>query len=96
MVQDIERVQRRFIKRLRGLRLLSYEDRLDYLYIDKLEDWRRRADLITVFKVLLGLLAIDAPSIGVQLSTAPTRNHGLGLSCIELSTTLSEKHLVLE
>ena len=79
MVHDIERVQQKFTKRLRGLRLLSYEDRLAYLHLNKLEDRRRRANLITVFKVLHGLLAIDATSIGVQLSTAPIRNHGLGL-----------------
>ena len=60
---------------MRGLRLLSYEDRLTYLHLDKLENRQRRADLIIVFKVLHGLLAIDATSIGVQLSTAPTRSH---------------------
>ena len=79
MVQDIERVQRRFTKRLRGLRVLSYEDRLTYLHLDKLEDRRRRDDLIIVFKFLHGLLAIDAANIGVQLSTAHTRSHDLGL-----------------
>ena len=79
MVQDIERVQRRFTKRLRGLRLLSYEDHLAYLHLDKLENRQRRADLITVFKVLHGLLAIDVTNIGVQLSMAATRSHGLGL-----------------
>ena len=79
MVQNIKIVQRRFTKQLRGLRLLSYEDRLAYLRLDKLEDRRRRADLITVFKVLHGLLAIDATIIDMQLSTAPTRCHGLGL-----------------
>ena len=79
MVQDIERVQRRFTKLLRGLRLLSYEDCLTYLHLDKLEDRRRRTDLITVFKVLHALPAIDATSIGVQLFTAPTRSRELGL-----------------
>ena len=63
MVQDIERVQRTFTKLLRGLRLLSYEDRLAYLHLDKLEDRRRCADLTTVSKVLHGLLAINATSI---------------------------------
>ena len=79
MVQNIEREQRRFTKRLQELRLLSYEDRLAYLHLDKLEDRRCRADLIIVFKVLHGLRAIDATSIGVQLSMTPTRSHGLGL-----------------
>ena len=79
MVQDIERVQQRFTKGLRGLRLLSYENRLAYLHLDKLEDRRCRADLIIVFKVLHGLLAIDPTIIGMQLFTTPTRSHGLGL-----------------
>ena len=73
MGQDIDRVQRRFTKRLRGLPLLSY-NRSAYLHLDKLEDRRRRADLITLFKVLHALLAIDATSIDVQLFTAPTRS----------------------
>ena len=79
MVQDIERVQWRVSKRLLGLRLFSYEDRLTYLHLDKLEDRRHRADLIIVFKVLHGLLAIDTTSIGEQLSAALARSHGLDL-----------------
>ena len=55
---DLERVQRRFTKRLRELGDMSYVDRLKHLYLDTLLDRRNHADLVTTYKALHELLGI--------------------------------------
>jgi hypothetical protein len=80
LTQDIERVQRRFTKRLRGLRALAYDDRLSRLNLVSLETRRRHADLLMMFKVLNGHIEITSRSIGLALSQAFTRGSGVNLS----------------
>jgi len=56
----IERVQRRFIKRLLGLNDISYHDRLVILdNADTLEIRRVKMDLIMLFKITHNLVALD-------------------------------------
>ena len=58
MIKDInaiEKVQRRFTKRLAGMNGLPYEQRLTKLGIDSLEVRRMRADLIFMYKIVFGL-----------------------------------------
>jgi ribonucleases P/MRP protein subunit RPP40 len=76
---DIESVQRRFTKRLPNLRYVCYEDRLAQLRLETLEARRLHADLLSVFKLLHGMLDINPSSVGVVLSTAPTRGQGINL-----------------
>ena len=77
IIKDLERVQRRFTKRLFGLGDLSYVERLAHLHLDTLVDRRNHADLVTAYKALHGLLGISKESIGLQLQTrVPTRSHG--------------------
>ena len=59
--QDIavERVQRRFTKRLPGLGKLSYAERLNRLNLSSLELRRLHNDLIWCYKILFGLVDID-------------------------------------
>lgn len=71
--QDIERVQRRFTKRLHGMRPLPYEERLAHLHLESLTERRCRADLLTVYKVLHNALDVRPHNVGLQLSTASTR-----------------------
>jgi hypothetical protein len=80
LVRDIERVQRRFTKRLPGLRSMTYDERLVHLQLESLEVRRRRADLIIVHKALRGHLGVEASRIGLVPSTAPTRNAGVNLT----------------
>ena len=50
-IELVEKVQRRFTKRLRGLRSLSYCDRLTKLGLCTLELRRLHLDLLTVTKL---------------------------------------------
>lgn len=56
LTQYLENVQRRFTKRLRSLRGMSYEQRLNYLQLESLEARHKQADLLVVFKVMRRLL----------------------------------------
>ena len=48
----VEKVQRRFTKRIKGMKGLNYEDRLKALKLPSLEYRRLRGDLIEVFKTV--------------------------------------------
>ena len=78
-IKDIEDVQRRFTKRLPGLKKLSYEDRLKNLNMSTLESRRNLADLAMVYKLLHDQLGITADSVGIILSQAPTRGKDINI-----------------
>jgi hypothetical protein len=86
-INDVERVLRRFSKRLPVLRSLSYEKRLERLGMCSLQDRRRLADVIIAFKALHGLLGILPSNIGVTLSELSTRGGGCNLIVSRVSTT---------
>ena len=51
-INEIEKVQRQFTKHIKGLRKLSYPDRLSKLKLPSLEYRRLRGDFIEVYKIL--------------------------------------------
>jgi hypothetical protein len=53
-IDRIERVQRRFTKRIPGLKDLTYEGRLRHLKLPSLELRRLHADLIHCYKIIFG------------------------------------------
>jgi len=55
----IEKVQRRFTKRLRGLKHLSYSDRLNELGLPSLELRRLHLDLVYCYKIVFGLIKLN-------------------------------------
>jgi len=57
-IDAVERVQRRFTKRLPGLSNYTYNERFSFLKIPSLEQRRMRADLILCYKMLFGHLNI--------------------------------------
>ena len=59
-IKRIEAVQRRFTKRLSGYRHISYDTRLRLLGAESLELRRLKLDLIMMYKILHGLVAVDA------------------------------------
>ena len=74
--KDLERVQRRFTKKLFGLGDMSYVKRLAHLHLNTLVYRCNHADLVIAYKALHGLLGISKDSIGLQLQArVPTRSH---------------------
>jgi len=59
MINSIESVQRRFTKKLRGMSLLTYDERCACLGLDRLELRRLQCDLITCFTIIHGLIVLD-------------------------------------
>jgi len=58
-IKRIEAVQRRFTKKLSGYRHISYDTRLRLLRAESLELRRLKLDLIMMYKILHGLVAVD-------------------------------------
>jgi len=58
-IDQIEAVQRRFTKKLNGLKSMSYEQRLNALNTESLELRRLKLDLVLMFKISRGYIAID-------------------------------------
>ena len=75
----LERIQRRFTKRVRGLHNLSYEERLSHLKIPLLSC--RRSFLLgcLIYKLIHNLIDMPLIEAGLQLSTSRTRASGLKL-----------------
>jgi ribonuclease P/MRP protein subunit RPP40 len=63
LVRELEAIQRRFTKRLRGLGSHTYEARLQHLSLQSLEARRLQADLLMVHKVLTGQIAVTPASV---------------------------------
>jgi ribonucleases P/MRP protein subunit RPP40 len=79
-VKQVESVQRRFTKRLPGLKHLSYDDRLVVLGIEKLELRRLEQDLIMAYKIHFGLLDVNANELfTVHNANYDTRGHAYKL-----------------
>lgn len=77
-VLELEKVQRRATKLVKGLEDHSYEERLQELNLFSLEKRRLRGDMILMYKCCTG----DDPSIGKKLFSSKankTRGHSLKL-----------------
>ncbi len=61
-IEILEKVQRRAVNFITGLKGVTYEDKLKELGILSLVDRRSRADLIQVFKILKGIDDVDSSS----------------------------------
>ena len=62
----IERVQRKFTKRIPTLHNLSYNDRLAYLNIQSLEHRRLYIDIVTLYKIVHGFINVNIHDIGIS------------------------------
>jgi len=74
-IDDIERVQRKFTKSLKGLQCLPYTERLKRLNIHSLELRRLHIDLIWCYKIYFGLMDVDANHFFEHSSVSHTRGH---------------------
>jgi hypothetical protein len=73
-ISKVESVQRKFTKRVPGLRTVSYQARLEALKLETLELRRLKFDLTQVFKILNGFVDVDKAKF-FDLSTNSTRGH---------------------
>jgi hypothetical protein len=76
-INAIERVQKFFTKRIKGLKNLPYEKRLTVLNQPSLEKRRARADLIFLYKILHGLTDNNLKKFFVYTSNVLTCVHNL-------------------
>ena len=86
-IEATERVQRRFSKRLPGLKEFTYEERLKFLRWPTLELRRLHTDLISSLKVLFGLVHLNSDHF-FKLSPNQTRGHGFKLYIYSLVLVL--------
>jgi len=75
-INIIEKVQRRFTKRLSGLYHLSYDERLSHLQLERLEARRIKTDVITAYKIIFGKTILN-PGDFFSMTSCPidTRGH---------------------
>ena len=77
LVKDIKllkSVQRRFTKRIPGLRSLYYENRLRVLGIPTLERRRLQLDMVTFYKIVNGSFTTSLKSC-IRVAPVPSRGH---------------------
>ncbi len=68
MCNIIERVQRRFTKRIKGYASLTYKQQLTELNLDALHYLHFYHNMLLVYKSLKGYMNITPSSIGLELS----------------------------
>jgi len=86
-IEAIECVQRRFTKRLPGLRSCTYFERLKLLSITSLELRRLYTDLIWCYKIVFGIVPLSRDEL-FKFSDVGTRGHGYKLSKTYCASTV--------
>ena len=74
-IEQIEQVQRRFTKRLPGLKMYSYAARLSKLNVPSLELRRLHIDLIMCYKIVFSLVHVKFDDFFHLSTVATTRGH---------------------
>jgi len=74
-ITALEQVQRRFTKRLRGLRKLTYTQRLQKVGLCTLESRRLMIDLVICYKIVFGLTCLKCEEFFTPSSVNTTRGH---------------------
>ncbi|XP_069169369.1 uncharacterized protein [Procambarus clarkii] len=78
-INKLEKVQRHATKWLPELKGKSYEERLEALNMPKLEDRRKRGDMITTYKIVTGIDKIDREDF-LRPGISRTRGHRFKLA----------------
>jgi len=74
-IETVERVQRRFTKRLPGFKNLTYTERLKRLKLPSLELRRLYNDLIWCYKILFGYVDVSSDEFFAPSPVVHTRGH---------------------
>ena len=75
LIRKIEAVQKRFTKRLPGLNVLDYHERLAFLGLESLELRRLKADLCMTYKILFNLVNVNVEFFFPVRTNKITRGH---------------------
>ena len=78
-IDSLERVQRRFTKRLPGMEFLSYTDRLIKVGLITLELRRLHYSLIMCYKIVFGIIDLEFDDFFVISPLSTTRGHSYKL-----------------
>ena len=73
--KSVESVQRKATKLIAGFNVKSYEDRLKQLKLPSLGYRRKRGDMIWMFKIINGLVRVDASKLFIHASLSHARGH---------------------
>jgi len=84
-IELVEKVQRRFTKRLCGLRNLSYCDRLTKLGLCTLELRHLHLDLLYCYKIVFGVLNVNFS----DFFALSTNTSGTSINCLNLDAQLA-------
>jgi len=87
-------VQRRFTKRLPGLKNLTYKQRLVATNLNTLELRRPRTDLVVCYQIVFGLIKVDVNNFFSFAPVSNTRGHRYKLF-VEQSTRNVRHHFFL-
>ena len=90
-IKALEKVQRRATKLVKGLKHLPYEERLERLNLQSVEDRIRIGDLIETFKILSGQVTIESDQFFARNHDSRTRGHHLKLSIRRAKTQARSK-----
>ena len=86
----IEKVQRRYTKRLHSLEHMSYSDRLLKLGLPSLELRRLHLDLVYCYKMVFGVVKLKFSDF-FEFSVSPTRGHAYKLYKYCIGVRVSEQ-----
>ena len=87
----VEGVQRRATKLIPELYDMPYEHRLRELKLPSMEYRRKRGDMIQCFKVMNGLVRLDANELFTPIPTGKTRGHDQGVLLHRASKSVRAK-----
>jgi len=83
LIRQVESVQKKFTKRLKGFSMLHYCERLNKLEAETLEMRRLKLDLVMYYNILHGFVDIDAGSLFDTINCNVIRSCGHPLRIIK-------------
>ena len=87
-IDRVEAVQRRFTKKIKGLKYLAYPQRLEHCNLECLELRRIKRDLVLVYRIIRGKIGLCFDRFFMLSHSTITRGHSFKLYPKPTSTQL--------